>query len=152
MKKYLITLIAAASVAVHAHPAELAIRLEGSWKPDMEKTLALAEKENPEMNSMTKLVMGKTVFEFQKDKMIIHPPKGMQTDASPSDYKVTAVDNAAKTLTLSIDSKEGKVRLDEEQMALDHGKNGRMIFKRMSKDEFENRVDAGPEIFQDFGK
>jgi hypothetical protein len=135
-----------------AQDGDLESRLQGYWRPDMEKTLALAEKENPEMDSMTKLVMGKTVFEFQKDKMIIHPPKGMQTDASPSDYKVTAVDNAAKTLTLSIDGKEGKVRFDEEQMALDHGENGSMILTRMNKEEFENRVDAGPEIFQDFGK
>ena len=135
-----------------AQDGDLESRLQGYWKPDMEKTLALAEKENPEMDSMTKLVMGKTVFEFQKDKMIIHPPKGMQTDASPSEYKVTAVDNAAKTLTLSIDGKEGKVRFDEKQMALDHGENGSMILTRMSKEEFENRVDAGPEIFQDFGK
>ena len=131
-----------------AQDGDLESRLQGYWKPDMEKTLALVEKENPKMDSMSKLVMGKTVFEFQKDKMIIHPPKGMQTDASPGEYKVTAVDNAAKTLTLSIDGKEGKVRFDEEQMALDHGENGRMIFNRMSKEEFENRVDAGPEISQ----
>jgi hypothetical protein len=135
-----------------AQDGDLESRLQGYWKPDMEKTLALAEKENPKMDSMTKHVMGKTVFEFQKDKMIIHPPKGMQTHASPSEYKVTAVDNAAKTLTLSIGDKEGKVRFDEEQMALDHGENGSMILTRMSKQEFENRVDAGPEIFQDFGK
>lgn len=78
---------ASALEGIDAQDADLESRLQGYWKPDMEKTLALAEKEDPKMDPMTKLVMGKMVFEFQKDKMIIHPPQGMKSDAyriSPS--------------------------------------------------------------------
>jgi hypothetical protein len=44
MKKYLITLIVAASAVLHAQAADLASQLQGYWQPDMEKTLALAKK------------------------------------------------------------------------------------------------------------
>jgi hypothetical protein len=76
MKKYLLTLIVAASAVIHAHAADLASQVEGYWKPDMEQTPALAMKANRELDPMAQAMMGKMVFEFQKDKMIVHGPPG----------------------------------------------------------------------------
>lgn len=153
MKKHLITLIVAASAVLHAHAADLASQLEGYWQPDMEKTAALAKKANREMDPMTQAMMGRMVFEFQKDKMIVHPPAGMTADdEAPVGYKVTAEDKAAKTLTLRIDGKEGKVRFDKEQMAMFGEEAGWTVFNRMSKEDFGKRKPALREILEEGDK
>ncbi len=151
MKKYLIPLIVAASAAIQVNAAGLESQLQGHWQPDMEKTAALAKKADREMDPMTQAMMGKTVFEFQNDKVTVHPPVGMQSNEAPAEYKVTAVDNAANALTLSIDSKEVKVRFDKEQMAMFEEEGGWMVFNRMSKEDFAKRVPVGAEILVDGG-
>lgn len=150
MKKHFVTLIIAASAVIHAQAAELAAQLQGYWKPDMEKTAALAKKADREMDPMTQAMMGRMVFEFQKDKMIVHPPAGMTAaDEAPVGYKVTAEDKAAKMLTLSVDGKEGKVRFDKEQMAMFDEESGWMVFNRMSKEDFGKRKPALREILEE---
>jgi hypothetical protein len=156
MKKHLITLIVAASAAIHAQAAELATQLQGYWQPDMEKTAALAKKEgrdeNPEENPMALALMGKMVFEFQNDKMTIHPPAGGKFNGAPPplEYKVIAEDKAAKALTLSIDGEETKIRFNKEQMAMsDKKEGGWMILNRMSKEDFAKRKPALAEILKE---
>lgn len=158
MKKHLITLILAASAAIHAQAAELATQLQGYWQPDTEKTAALAKKaggdENPEENPMALALMGKMVFEFQNDKMTIHPPAGAKFDGAPPplEYKVIAEDKAAKALTLSIDGEETKIRFNKEQMAMsDEKEGGWMILNRMSKEDFAKRKPALAEILKEGG-
>ncbi len=56
-----------ASAVIHANAADLASQLEGYWKPDMEKIPALAKKANRLPDPMAQAMMGKMVFEFQKD-------------------------------------------------------------------------------------
>ena len=159
MKKHLVTLIVAASAVLHAQAAGLATQLQGYWQPDMEKTAALAKKEgrdeNPEENPMALALMGKMVFEFQNDKMTIHPPAGGKFDGGPPplDYKVIAEDKAAKALTLRIDGKETKIRFDKEQMAMsDKKEGGWMILNRMSKEDFAKRKPVGAEILEEGDK
>jgi hypothetical protein len=151
MKKHFITLIVAASAVLHAQAADLASQLQGYWQPDMEKTAALAKKGDREMDPMTQAMMGRMVFEFQIDKMTVHPPAGMKSDATPQAYKVTAVDKAKNSLALSIDGKEGKVRFDKEQMAMFEEEGGWMVFNRMSKEDFAKREPVGDEIFEEGG-
>ena len=159
MKKHLVTLIVAASAVLHAQAAELATQLQGYWQPDTEKTAALAKKagrdENPEENPMALALMGKMVFEFQNDKMTIHPPAGTKFDGAPPplEYKVIAEDKAAKALTLSIDGEETKIRFNKEQMAMsDKEGGGWMILNRMSKEDFAKRKPALAEILKEGGE
>ncbi len=159
MKKHLITLIVAATAAIHAQAAELATQLQGYWQPDMEKTAALAKKagrdENPEENPMALALMGKMVFEFQNDKMTIHPPAGAKFDGAPPplEYKVIAEDKAAKALTLSIGGEETKIRFNKEQMAMsDKKEGGWLILNRMSKEDFAKRKPALAEILKEGGE
>lgn len=159
MKKHLITLIVAATAAIHAQAAELATQLQGYWQPDTEKTAALAKKaggdENPEENPMALALMGKMVFEFQNDKMTIHPPAGAKFDGAlpPLEYKVIAEDKAAKALTLSIGGEETKIRFNKEQMAMsDEKEGGWMILNRMSKEDFAKRKPALAEILKEGGE
>lgn len=159
MKKHLVTLIVAATAAIHAQAAELATQLQGYWQPDTEKTAALAKKagrdENPEENPMALALMGKMVFEFQNDKMTIHPPAGAKFDGAPPplEYKVIAEDKAAKALTLSIDGEETKIRFNKEQMAMsDEKEGGWMILNRMSKEDFAKRKPALAEILKEGGE
>lgn len=149
MKKHLVTLIVAASAVLHAQAADLATQLQGYWQPDMEKTAALTKKANREMDPMTQAMMGRMVFEFQNDKMTVHPPAGMKSDATPQAYKVTAVDKAKNSLSLSIDGKEGKVRFDKDQMAMFEEEGGWVVFNRMSKEDFAKRKPAGAEILEE---
>jgi hypothetical protein len=142
MKKHLITLIVSASAVIHAHAADLASQLEGYWKPDMEKTLALAKKANREVDPMTQAMMGKMVFEFKKDSMTVHGPPGLASDGPAVPFKVKGVDKVANSLTLSSGGKEMKVRFDKGQMALNDPENGWVVFNRMGKEDFEKR-DAG---------
>lgn len=148
MKKHLITLIVAATAAIHAQAADLATQLQGYWQPDMEKTLALAKKAEREMDPMAQALMGRMVFEFQNDKMTIHPPAGGKFDGGPPplEYKVIAEDKAAKALTLSIGGKETKIRFDKEQMAMKNEEEGWMVFNQMSKEDFAKRKPVGAEI------
>jgi hypothetical protein len=143
MKKFLTTLVVAASAAIHAQPADLASQLPGYWQPDVEKTVALAKKANHEMDPLTQAMMGKMVFEFQKDKMTVHGPQGFTSDTPPIAYKVTAVDKAANALTLNSGGQEMKVRFDKGQMALNDPESGWMIFNRMSKEDFAKRAAGG---------
>ncbi len=142
MKKHLITLIVAASAVIRAHAADLASELEGYWQPDMEKTLALAKKANREMDPLAQAMMGKMVFEFQKDSMTVHGPPGLASDDPAVPFKVKGVDKAANSLTLSAGGKEMKVRFDKEQMALNDPENGWVVFNRMTQEDFAKR-DAG---------
>jgi hypothetical protein len=151
MKTHLITLIVAASAVVHAHAGDLASQLDGYWKPDMEKTGALAKKagrdEVGDEDPMAQALMGRMVFEFQNGKMTVHPPVGgkFEGGSPPLDYKVTAEDKAAKALTLRIDGKETKIRFDKEQMAMSEKKEGGwMILNRMSKEDFAKRGGGKP--------
>ena len=139
MKKYLTTLIVAASAAIHAQAADLENQLSGYWQPDMEKTIALAKKANREIDPMMELVMGRMVFEFQKDRMIIHGPPGFTSDAPPAPYTVKGVDQAANSLTLIAGAKEMTARFHEGQLALNVPETGWIIFNRMSKDDFAKR-------------
>lgn len=159
MKKYITTLFLAAAASIHAQAADLEDRLQGYWQPDIEKTAALAKKagrdENPEENPMAMALMGKMVFEFQNDKMTIHPPAGGKFDGGPPplEYKVIAEDKAAKALTLSIDGEKTKIRFNEEQMAMsDEKEGGWMILNRMSKEDFEKRKPALAEILKEGGE
>ncbi|MFZ9938106.1 MAG: hypothetical protein ACO3JG_13765 [Luteolibacter sp.] len=144
MKKHLITLIVAASAVIHAHAADLASQLPGYWQPDMEKTLALAKKANRELDPLEQAMMGKMVIEFQKDKMIVHGPPGFTPDTPPLPYKLSAVDETAKSLTLSAGGKEMKVRFDKGHMALNDPEGGWTIFNRMSEEDFAKRKAAKP--------
>ena len=147
MKKYITTLIIAASAAIHAQAADLESQLSGYWQPDMPKTLALAKKQNREIDPLTAAFMGKMVFEFQNGKMTVHGPSGFTTDTPTSPYKLSAVDEAANSLMLSADGKEMKVRFDKGQLALNDPDTGWMIFNRMSKEDFAKREvgNAAPE-------
>ncbi|QTN32353.1 hypothetical protein HZ994_08430 [Akkermansiaceae bacterium] len=142
MKKHLITLIVAVSAVIHAQAADLASQRPGYWKPDMEKTLALAKKANREMDELEQAMMGAMVVEFQKDKMFVHGPPGLAA-APPLPYKLTAVDEAANSLTLSAGGKEMNVRFDKGQMALNDPESGWTIFNRMSKEDFAKRGAGG---------
>lgn len=146
MKKYLITLVVAASAVLHAQAAELASQLPGYWKPDMEKTLALAKKTNREIDPLEQAMMGKMIFEFQKDKMTVHGPPGFTSDTPPLPFKLSAVDEAANSLTLSAGGKEMKVKFDKGQMALNDPESGWTIFNRMSKEDFAKRGAGGEKI------
>jgi hypothetical protein len=151
MKKFLLTHIVAASAVIHAQAADLESQLQGYWQPDMEKTGALARKANREMDPLSQAMMGRMVFEFQNDKMTVHPPAGMKSDATPHAYKVTSVDKAAKALTLRIEGKETKIRFDKEQMAMHNQENGWIVFNRMSKEDFAKRAPVGAEILVEGG-
>lgn len=142
MKMHLITLILAILAVIHTHAADLPSQLEGYWKPDMEKTLALAKKGNREMEPMTQAMMGKMVFEFQKDSMTVHGPPGFTSNDPAIPFKIKGVDNAANSLTLSTEGKEMMVRFNKGQMALNDPENGWVIFNRMSHEDFAKR-DAG---------
>ena len=146
MKKHIITLIVAASAVIHAQAADLESQLPGYWQPDTEKTLELAKKANREMDPLSQALMGKMVFEFQKDKMIVHGPPGNRAENPPVPFTVKGVDQAANTLTLSAGGKEMKVRFDNAQMALNDPKTGWTIFNRMSKEDFDKRKPAGAKI------
>ena len=137
MKKYLTTLLVAALPIIHAQAADLENRLPGYWQPDMTKTLALAKRENRRIDPMTEAMMGKMIFEFQKDEMIIHGPPGMKSDAPPVPYASKRVDKAAFTLIAG--GKEMMVRFHEGQMALYAPENGWIIFNRISKEDFAKR-------------
>jgi hypothetical protein len=139
MKKHLITLIVAASAVVHTHAADLASQLVGYWKPDMEKTLGLAKKANRELDPMTQALMGKMVFEFQKESMTVHGPPGFTSDDPAVPFKVKGVDKATNSLTLSAGGEEMKVKFDKGQIALNDPEKGWMIFNRMSKKDFAKR-------------
>jgi hypothetical protein len=152
MKKHLITLIVAASAVIHAQAADLASQLPGYWQPDMEKTLALAKKANREIDELEQAMMGKMVIEFQKDKMIVHGPPGLTSDTPPLPYKLTAVDEAANSLTLSAGGKEMKVRFDKGQMALNDPEHGWTIFNHMSKEDFAKRGAGGEKIDAEGGE
>lgn len=146
MHKHIITFIVAATAVIHAQAADLESQLQGYWQPDMEKTLALAKKANREMNPMTLAMMGKMVFEFQKDKVIVHGPPGLKSNATPEPYTIKAVDKATSSLTLDASEKEMKVRFDKEQMALNDPQTGWRIFNRMSNEDFAKREAGGVEI------
>ena len=143
MKKYLITLVVAASAVLRAQAADLATQLQGYWQPDMEKTLALAKKANREIDPFESAIMGKTIFEFQKDKIIVHSPPPLSSDKPAVPYTVKAVDKTANSLTLKADGNEMKVRFDKGQMALYDPDNGWTIFNRMSKEAFAKRQGGG---------
>ena len=156
MKTHLITLIVAASAVVHAHAGDLARQLEGYWKPDLEKTAALAKKagrnEVGDDDPMAQALVGRMVSEFQNGKVTVHPPLGgkFEGGSPPLDYKVTAEDKAAKALTLRIDGKETKIRFDKEQMAMsDKKEGGWMILNRMSKEDFAKRKPALAEMLKE---
>jgi len=156
MKMHLITLIVAASAVVHAHAGDLASQLEGYWKPDLEKTGALAKKagrnEVGDDDPMAQALVGRMVFEFQNGKVTVHPPLGgkFEEGSPPLDYKVIAEDKAAKALTLRIDGKETKIRFDKEQMAMsDKKEGGWMILNRMSKEDFAKRKPALAEMLKE---
>lgn len=142
MKKYLITLIIAASATIHAQDAGLESQLQGYWQPDVDKTVVLAKKANREMDPVSQAMMGKLVFEFQKDKMTVHGPPGLASDSPPVSFEVKGQDKVAKSLILSVGGKEMKVRFDKGQMALNDPVTGWTIFNRISKEDFANR-DAG---------
>ena len=146
MKKYLVTLIVAASAVIHAHAADLESQLTGYWQPDMEKTLALANKENREMDPLSQAMRGKMIFEFQKDKMVIHAPPGFKPESQAVPFTVKQADQAANSLTLNADGKEMKVRFDKEQIALNDPKTGWTIFNRMSKEDFDKRKGGAAKI------
>ena len=74
--------------AIHAQAADLASQLQGNWQPNMEKSQALAKKANRETNPLEQAIMGKMVFEFQKDKMIVHGPPGFTSDEPAVPYTV----------------------------------------------------------------
>lgn len=152
MKKYLITLVVAASAVIYAQAADLASQLPGYWKPDMEKTLALAKKANREIDELEQAMMGAMVVEFQKDKMFVHGPPGFTSDTPPLPYKLTAVDEAANSLTLSAGGKEMKVRFDKGQMALNDPESGWTIFNRMSKEDFAKRGAGGEKTEAEAGE
>jgi hypothetical protein len=143
MKKYLITLIVAASATIHAQDAGLESQLQGYWQPDVVKTAALAKKANREMDPLSQAMMGKMVFEFQKDKMTVHGPPGFSSDSPPVPFEVKGEDTVAKSLTLSAGGKEMKVRFDKGQMALNDPESGWTIFNPMSKEDFAKRAADG---------
>lgn len=74
------------------------------------------------------------VYEFQKDQMIIHVAAPEKVPAIP--YTVKAVDEKAKSLTLSAGGKEMKIRLDKGKMAQNDPDEGWMIYNPMSKEDF----------------
>ena len=88
MKKYITTLFLAAAASIHAQAADLEGRLLGYWQPDMEKTLALAKKQNREIDPLSGAMMGKMVFEFRKDSMLMHGPAGGPGGNPPVPYTV----------------------------------------------------------------
>jgi hypothetical protein len=143
MHKHIVILIVAAAAVIHAQAADLVSQLTGYWQPDMEKTLALPKNASREMDPMSQALMAKMVFEFQKDKMIVHNPPGMEPNAPPLPFTVKAVDQAANSLTLSADKKDMKIRFDKGQMALNDQEKGWMIFNRMSKEDFAKRQAGG---------
>jgi hypothetical protein len=146
MHKHIVILIVAAAAVIHAQAADLVSQLTGYWQPDMEKTLALPKNASREMDPMSQALMAKMVFEFQKDKMIVHNPPGMESNTPPLPYTVKAVDQAANSLTLSADKKDMKIRFDKGQMALNDQEKGWMIFNRMSKEDFAKRQAGGVAI------
>ena len=79
MKKDLLTLVVAASAVIHTQAADLASQLQGYWQPDMEKSLVLAKKANRGIDPLKQVMMGKTIIEFQKDKMTVHGSPGFRT-------------------------------------------------------------------------
>jgi hypothetical protein len=79
MKKYLLTLVVAASAVIHTQAADLASQLQGYWQPDMEKSLELAKEANRGIDLFEQVMMGKTIIEFQQGKMIVHGPPGFRT-------------------------------------------------------------------------
>ena len=101
MKKYITTLFLAAAASIHAQAADLEDRLLGYWQPDMPKTLALAKEANREIDPLEQAMMGKMVFEFKKDEMIVHGPPGDTAGTPPVPYTVAGVDQAKNSLTLS---------------------------------------------------
>jgi hypothetical protein len=143
MQKCLIVLLCVASPVIHAQAADPGDQLLGFWRPDMTKTLALAKKSNRELDPIMQNIMGKMVFEFQKDKMIVHGPPGFSSDNPPVAYSVKAVDQTAGSLTLSANDKELKVRFYNGQMALNDPEQGWIVFNRMSAEDFAKRDAAG---------
>jgi hypothetical protein len=138
MKKYLITLVVAATAVVHAQAADLASQLLGYWKLDAAQTSKVAEKANREVDQMKLMLMEKRmVYEFQKDQMIIHLGQGFSAPkVPPMTYTVKAVDEKTKSLTLSAGGKEMKIRLDQGKMAQNDPDEGWLVFNPMSKEDF----------------
>ena len=143
MKKYIITLVVAATSVVHTQAAELASQLLGYWQPDIEKNQALAKKENREIDPAEQAMMGNLVFEFQKDTMICHGPPGHASYEPAVPYKVKGEDKAANSLTLSVEGEEMKIRFDNGQMAMKDPENGWINCKRISKEDFAKREGGG---------
>jgi hypothetical protein len=146
MKKCLFVLLCVASPVIHAQAADPGDQLLGFWRPDMTKTLALAKKSNRELGPIMQNIMGKMVFEFQKDKMIVHGLSGFSSDNPPVPYSVKGVDQTADSLTLSANGKETKVRFHRGQMALNDPEQGWLIFNRMSEEDFAKREGGGAKI------
>jgi hypothetical protein len=63
-------------------------QLSGYWKPDWKKTLMAAAKTNHDMNPMELYFFADSVFEFQKDKMIIHGLAGNTADNPPAHFTI----------------------------------------------------------------
>ena len=130
MRKCLIVLLCVTSPVIHAQAADPGDQLLGFWRHEMMRTLALAKKSNRELDPMMQNIMGKMVFEFQKNKMIVYGPPGFSSDNPPVAYSDKAVDQTAGSLTLSANEKETKVRFHNGQMALNEPEQGWIVFIR----------------------
>jgi hypothetical protein len=59
MKKYIITLVVAASAVIHTQAADLATQLLGYWTLDAAQTTKVAEKANREVDGLKLMFMEK---------------------------------------------------------------------------------------------
>jgi hypothetical protein len=136
MKKYLLTLIVAASAVLHAPASDLASQLEGYWKADSEKTLIAARQANRELDPLQVAILESLVFEFQKDKMTFHGSQ--QPNQEYVSCKIKTVDENAKTLVLNSEEKEIKAKFTNGNLELREGpEEDWLILSPITKEEFK---------------
>jgi serine/threonine protein kinase len=123
-------------------------QLTGYWKPDWKKTLMAAAKTNHEMNPMEMYFFAESVFEFQKDKMIIHGLAGNTADNPPARFTIKKPAQAGKTLEMEFihDGELGKITVVIESTALTlKVKEDTFILNRISEAEFESFAEPDEE-------
>ena len=121
-------------------------QLTGYWRPDMEKTLALAKKEGrdeipdeiPDEDQMALFLMGRLVFEIRDGKMTIHGPPGNIAENPPRPFTIKQRDNADKSLVLEFADAEGapsSAFIEGDMLTMGEGER-KMVFSRMSDEKF----------------
>ncbi len=131
----------------------LEAQMVGYWEPDREKPLKLSRKFKKETASPTARlaeeisdalaeyvlpeILPRFLLEIQKGQVIRHGPGLKETGV----FALESLDRASNTLTFVIPGEDQEVTIERDQLTFEKDGNV-MIFKRISREEFEKRLEA----------